>query len=192
MSAAGKKQLRIAETEKYPHVTYFFSGGREAPFPGETRILCPSPQVATYDLAPAMAAPTITQKALPLLANQEFDFICLNFANADMVGHTGVFDAAVEACQAVDRCLKQIVDKALQHDYLTIVVADHGNADQMKDSAGNPFTAHTTHPVTCIVIDPQAKGTLRSGSLADVAPTVLECMGLPIPTVMQGTSLFKA
>ena len=184
-----KKQLRIAETEKYPHVTYFFSGGREALFPGEERILCPSPQVATYDLAPGMAAPTITEQVLPLIAQQSFDFICLNFANADMVGHTGVFEATVQACEVVDRCLERVVKKALSNGYTTFILADHGNAEKMKDQQGHPYTAHTAYPVPCILVDPQVQRRLQKGKLADVAPTILKHMGLSVPSEMTGVSL---
>ncbi len=189
LSKYGKKQLRIAETEKYPHVTYFFSGGREAPFPGEERILCSSPQVATYDLAPDMAAPAITAQVLPIIAQQSFDFICLNFANADMVGHTGIFDATVQACEVVDRCLEQVVKKALANNYITLIVADHGNAERMRDEQGHPYTAHTDYPVPCILASKQASGSLRDGKLADVAPTILQCMGLPVPIEMTGNNL---
>lgn len=191
LSKQGKRQLRIAETEKYPHVTYFFSGGRESPFPGEERILCPSPPVATYDLAPAMAAPAITEKVLPVLAQQSVDFICLNFANADMVGHTGVFDATVQACEVVDQCVAQVVNKALAKGYAVLIVADHGNADKMYDAQGNPHTAHTDHLVPCIWVAQQARGPWKAGKLADVAPTILQCMGLPVPWAMSGQPLFK-
>ncbi len=189
LSVQGKKQLRISETEKYPHVTYFFSGGREEPFPGEKRLLCPSPQVATYDQTPAMAATDITEKVLPILAQQSMDFICLNFANADMVGHTGVFDATVQACEVVDQCVQKVVEQALESGYTTIILADHGNAEQMCNQEGRPYTAHTTNPVPCILIDPQAKGRLKAGKLADIAPTILNLMGLPIPQEMAGVSL---
>ena len=191
LSRHGKKQLRIAETEKYPHVTYFFSGGREALFPGEERILCPSPQVATYDLAPSMAAPSITEKVIPVLSKQSFDFICLNLANADMVGHTGVFKAATQACEVVDQCLERIVKKALANNYITLIVADHGNAEKMKDEYGHPYTAHTDYPVPCIIVDKKIRGSLREGVLADVAPTILQCLGLPVPPEMTGASLIR-
>jgi 2,3-bisphosphoglycerate-independent phosphoglycerate mutase len=190
LSRHGKKQLRIAETEKYPHVTYFFSGGREEPFPGEERMLCPSPQVATYDLAPGMAASAITEKVLPVLAQQSIDFICLNFANADMVGHTGAFEATVQACEVVDQCLARVVKKALEHDYIALIVSDHGNADKMRTAQGRPYTAHTEHPVPCILIDQQAQRPLQNGKLADIAPTILQCMGLPVPSEMTGKPLF--
>lgn len=190
LSRAGKTQLRISETEKYPHVTYFFSGGQEAPFPGEERILCPSPQVATYDQAPAMAAPALTAQVLPLLERQKTDFICLNFANPDMVGHTGQLVATIQACEIVDQCTAQIVPKAIANHYQVLIVADHGNADQMCDEHGAPHTAHTAHPVPCILIAPQhSPRSLKDGKLADIAPTILHCMGLPIPAAMTGNIL---
>jgi 2,3-bisphosphoglycerate-independent phosphoglycerate mutase len=190
LSTYGKNQLRIAETEKYPHVTYFFSGGRETPFIGEERILCPSPKVATYDLAPAMSAYEITQQLLPILAQEKFDFICLNFANPDMVGHTGVWKAAIEACEVVDRCVEKVVKGALKNNYATLLVSDHGNVEQMLHHDGTPYTAHTTNPVPCILIDPSTKQDLHSGGLIDVAPTVLKCMNLPIPPEMDGKPLY--
>ncbi|MEL6358636.1 MAG: 2,3-bisphosphoglycerate-independent phosphoglycerate mutase [Bacteroidota bacterium] len=189
LSQQGKTQLRIAETEKYPHVTYFFSGGRETLFLGEERILCPSPQVATYDLAPAMAAWDITEKMLPVLAQQHFDFICLNFANADMVGHTGDWAATVQACEVVDQCTEKVVQAALANDYAVLIVADHGNADKMRDEQGHPYTAHSHFPVPCILVDRPTKRKLRNGKLADVAPTMLQLMGLQIPAAMTGQSL---
>ena len=160
------------------------------PFPGEQRILCPSPQVATYDLAPAMAAPAITAKVLPVLAQQHIDFICLNFANADMVGHTGVFEATVQACEVIDQCIKKVVNKALANNYTTLIVADHGNAEKMRDEQGRPYTAHTACPVPCILIDQRVSGILRDGKLADVAPTILQCMELPVPAAMTGQPLY--
>ncbi|MEL6539342.1 MAG: 2,3-bisphosphoglycerate-independent phosphoglycerate mutase [Bacteroidota bacterium] len=189
LSQHGKRQLRIAETEKYPHVTYFFSGGREAPFPGEERILCPSPRVATYDLAPAMAAHAITQQVLSVMTQQKVDFICLNFANADMVGHTGVWSATVQACEVVDRCVQQVVQKALMTNYATLIVADHGNAEKMYDHCRDIHTAHTDYPVPCIMAGCGSVMALRDGRLADVAPTVLHYMGLAAPKAMQGRSL---
>lgn len=189
LSQHGKTQLRIAETEKYPHVTYFFSGGREAPFPGEERILCPSPPIATYDLAPEMAAWDITERVLPVLARQRFDFISLNFANADMVGHTGVWEATVRACEVIDQCTAKVVQAALANDYAVLIVADHGNADQMRDAHGNPHTAHSHFPVPCILVDRPMKRSLKDGQLADVAPTILRLMGLPIPAAMTGQTL---
>ena len=190
LSKRGKKQLRIAETEKYPHVTYFFSGGREEPFPGEERMLCPSPRVATYDLAPAMAALAITEKILPVLSQQRVDFICLNFSNADMVGHTGVFEATVQACEVVDQCLERVVKKAIENNYAVLIVSDHGNADKMRTAKGHPYTAHTAHPVPCVLVDQKAPRLLKNGKLADVAPTILQYMGLPIPSAMTGKPLF--
>ena len=190
LSLHGKKQLRIAETEKYPHVTYFFSGGRETPFAGEERILCPSPQVATYDLAPAMSAYQITEQLIPYLAQRKFDFVCLNFANADMVGHTGVWQAAVEACEVVDRCVEKVVTYALQNGYMTLLVSDHGNAEQMLQTNNNPYTAHTSNPVPCILIDSLFNEPLHAGALIDIAPTILKYMNIHIPTEMEGKPLY--
>lgn len=190
LSQQGKSQLRIAETEKYPHVTYFFSGGREEPFPGEERILCPSPQVATYDLAPAMSAYDITRKLTPLLDKQQFDFICLNFANPDMVGHTGVWQAAIKACEVVDACVGQVVEHALKNNYVTFLVSDHGNVEQMFEKDGSPYTAHTTNPVPFVRIAPPTyQHPIRTGTLIDVAPTILQAMHIPIPMEMEGRPL---
>lgn len=189
LSKHNKKQLRIAETEKYPHITYFFSGGREACFPGEQRIVCPSPQVATYDQKPEMAAWEITRQATLALQAQQHDFVCLNFANPDMVGHTGNWQATIKACEIVDACVEKIVDTALANNYLTLLVADHGNAEQMFTQTRNPYTAHTTNPVPCIFIDRHCKKLVRAGTLADIAPTILQCMGLPIPPAMTGIAL---
>ena len=189
VSGAGKKQIRIAETEKYPHVTFFFSGGREEAFPGESRILCPSPKVATYDLAPEMSANDIKDKIIPELNAKAPDFICLNFANPDMVGHTGVFEAAVKACETVDACAQQVAEAALRNGYSTIIIADHGNADMMINEDGTPNTAHTTNLVPCILVDGDYKGKLKNGKLGDLAPTILTLMGLPIPPQMTGTVL---
>lgn len=189
VSSAGKKQIRIAETEKYPHVTFFFSGGREEPFPGESRILCPSPKVATYDLAPEMSANDIKDKIIPELNKKEPDFICLNFANPDMVGHTGVFSAAVKACETVDTCASQVTEAALKNGYATIIIADHGNADMMINEDGTPNTAHTTNLVPCILVDDSYKGKLKDGKLGDLAPTILTLMGIPIPSQMSGNVL---
>ncbi len=189
LSQQGKSQLRIAETEKYPHVTYFFSGGREEPFPGEERILCPSPQVATYDLVPAMRAGDITSKVTPLLDKRQFDFICLNFANPDMVGHTGVWQAAIEACEVVDTCVGQVVEHALRNNYITFLVSDHGNVEQMLQEDGSPYTAHTTNPVPFVRIDPTYQHPVRIGTLINVAPTILQAMHIPIPREMEGRSL---
>ncbi len=181
----GKKQIRIAETEKYPHVTYFFSGGQEAPFEGEKRIMIPSPRVATFDLKPEMSAFEITESIIPELESREADFICLNFANPDMVGHTGVFEAVVKACETVDVCAKRVIEKALANDYAVIVIADHGNADFMINDDGTPNTAHTTNLVPFILVS-NVQMKLQRGKLADIAPTVLKLMGLPIPSVMTG------
>lgn len=184
-----KKQIRIAETEKYPHVTFFFSGGREQPFEGEKRILCPSPKVATYDLQPEMSAFDIRDKIIPELQNKTADFICLNFANPDMVGHTGVFEAAVKACETVDQCAEAVVNTALENDYLSIIIADHGNSDMMINPDGTPNTAHTTNLVPFIVVDKEFKGDLKSGKLGDLAPTILKFMGVEKPTEMTGDIL---
>jgi 2,3-bisphosphoglycerate-independent phosphoglycerate mutase len=189
VSKAGKKQIRIAETEKYPHVTFFFSGGREEPFVGETRILCPSPKVATYDLAPEMSAREIKDKIIVELDKKDPDFICLNFANPDMVGHTGVFEAAVKACETVDTCAQQVTEAALRNGYSTIIIADHGNADMMINEDGSPNTAHTTNLVPCILVDSDYKGKLKNGKLGDLAPTILKLMGIPIPARMTGEVL---
>ncbi|HKZ37918.1 MAG TPA: 2,3-bisphosphoglycerate-independent phosphoglycerate mutase [Chryseolinea sp.] len=189
ISKAGKKQIRIAETEKYPHVTFFFSGGREEPFAGESRILCPSPKVATYDLAPEMSANEIKEKIIAELEKKETDFICLNFANPDMVGHTGVFEAAVKACETVDSCAQKVTEAALRNGYSTIIIADHGNAEMMINEDGSPNTAHTTSLVPCILVDSSFKGPLKNGRLGDLAPTILTLIGIPIPSQMTGNIL---
>ena len=189
LEANGKKQIRIAETEKYPHVTFFFSGGREKEFKGEKRILCPSPKVATYDMQPEMSAADIRDSIIPELKNGYADFICLNFANPDMVGHTGIFEAAVKACETVDRCAEAVVNTALENDYLPILIADHGNADMMINPDGTPNTAHTTSLVPLIVVDNEFKGDLKSGKLGDLAPTILTFMGVSIPEEMTGEVL---
>ena len=186
-----KKQIRIAETEKYPHVTFFFSGGREEPFEGEKRILCPSPKVATYDLQPEMRAKDIRDKIIPELVNETADFICLNFANPDMVGHTGVFEAAVKACETVDECAQAVTESALAHGYSTIIIADHGNSDIMINPDGSPNTAHTTNLVPCILVDKTFNGTLKDGKLGDLAPTILTLMGISIPEEMTGNVLLQ-
>ncbi|MBK0403665.1 2,3-bisphosphoglycerate-independent phosphoglycerate mutase [Adhaeribacter sp. BT258] len=189
LARAGKKQIRAAETEKYPHVTFFFSGGRETNFEGEKRILCASPKVATYDLQPEMSAFELRDALVPELETQEPDFVVLNFANPDMVGHTGVFEAAVKACETVDQCAEKVVTTALAHNYACIIIADHGNADCMINPDGTPNTAHTTSLVPFIVADNDFKGTLKNGKLGDIAPTVLELMGLEKPVEMTGESL---
>ena len=187
----GRTQIRIAETEKYPHVTFFFSGGREEAFAGESRIMCASPKVATYDLQPEMSAYEIRDAIIPELQKRSADFICLNFANPDMVGHTGVFEAAVKACETVDACTQAVVTTALQNDYACIVIADHGNADMMINPDGTPNTAHTTNLVPFIVVDNQYRKPLKDGKLGDLAPTILELMGIPQPPDMTGTSLLQ-
>ena len=185
----GKKQIRIAETEKYPHVTFFFSGGRETEFEGETRLMCPSPKVATYDLQPEMSAGDIRDKIIPELEKEEVDFVCLNFANPDMVGHTGVFEAAVKACETVDACAKAVVETALDHGYSSIIIADHGNSDIMINPDGSPNTAHTTNLVPCILVDKEYTGPLKDGKLGDLAPTILKMIGVPKPEEMTGDEL---
>ena len=189
LAANGKKQIRIAETEKYPHVSFFFSGGREEQFGGESRIMVPSPKVATYDLQPEMSAREITAKLLPEIVKESADFVCLNFANADMVGHTGDFSAAIKAVETVDDCVSQIVTEALNHDYTIFLTADHGNADYMINEDGSPNTAHTLNPVPLFIIDNNWKGTIKSGKLGDIAPTILSMMGLAVPAEMTGNIL---
>jgi 2,3-bisphosphoglycerate-independent phosphoglycerate mutase len=183
-----KKQIRIAETEKYPHVTFFFSGGREEPFEGETRILRNSPKVATYDLQPEMSAYELADALVPELEKGEVDFVCLNFANGDMVGHTGVFEAAVKACEAVDKCAEKVITAALANGYTTIVIADHGNCETMINPDGSPNTAHTTNPVPIILVDPDRK-EIHDGILGDIAPTILDIMGVEKPEAMNRHSL---
>lgn len=185
----GKQQIRIAETEKYPHVTFFFNCGREEEFKGEQRILCPSPQVATYDLQPEMSAYDIRDQIIPELKKREVDFVCLNFANADMVGHTGVFEAAVKACETVDACARDVITTARENGYSVIVIADHGNADRMKNPDGSPHTQHTTVRVPCILVDDNYQGKLKDGKLGDISPTILALMDIEQPEVMTGESL---
>ncbi len=179
----GKKQIRIAETEKYPHVTFFFSGGREEPFEGEKRIMCNSPKVATYDLQPEMSAFEIKDKIVHEIDKESADFICLNFANPDMVGHTGDFDAAVKACETVDTCAKAVAEKAYDHGYSVIIIADHGNSEVMKNPDGSPNTAHTTNPVPLILMDKDVK-SINDGKLGNIAPTILKLMGITQPDLM--------
>ena len=188
VSAQGRTQLRMAETEKYPHVTFFLSGGREEPFEGEQRAMAASPKVATYDLQPEMSAPELTEKAVEALTSWQPDFLCLNFANPDMVGHTGVFEAVVKAVETTDQCLKQVMETAKAEGYAVVVIADHGNADLARNTDGTPHTAHTTNPVPIWVHGPEGT-TVSDGILADVAPTVLQLMGLTQPTEMTGKSL---
>ncbi|MEM0996710.1 MAG: 2,3-bisphosphoglycerate-independent phosphoglycerate mutase [Bacteroidota bacterium] len=193
LAAHGKQQIRIAETEKYPHVTFFFNGGREEPFAGEHRILCPSPKVATYDLKPEMSAGEIRDKIIPEIEKGAVDFVCLNFANPDMVGHTGVFEAAVKACETVDTCTREVVEAARANGYTVLVTADHGNADRMRNPDGSPHTAHTTALVPLILHDPSERGfRLRDGKLGDLAPTILTLMGLPLPEAMTGDILIES
>lgn len=189
MEANGKKQIRIAETEKYPHVTFFFSGGREKEFVGEKRIMAPSPKVATYDLQPEMSAYEITGKILVEIQQETADFICLNFANTDMVGHTGVFSAVVKAAETVDNCVSQIVPEALKHGYTVFLTADHGNADNMINPDGTPNTQHSVNLVPLFLISNDYQGPLHDGKLGDIAPTILKIMDLPIPKEMTGTPL---
>lgn len=188
LEKAGKKQIRIAETEKYPHVTFFFSGGREKEFNGEKRIMVPSPKVATYDLKPEMSAVEMTDAIVPELKKAEADFICLNYANADMVGHTGDYNAVIKAVETVDACTKRVVETGLQNGYSFIIIADHGNSDYMINEDGSPNTAHTTNPVPCILIDTDYK-KINEGRLADIAPTILKLMNVSIPKEMDGKVL---
>lgn len=185
----GKTQIRIAETEKYPHVTFFFSGGRELPFEGEKRIMAASPKVATYDMKPEMSAHELTEKIIPELQHHTADFICLNYANADMVGHTGVWEAVIKAAETVDQCVQQVVAAALENNYTVFLTADHGNADYMKNIDGSPNTAHSVNPVPLFIIDAQWKGPIKAGKLGDIAPTILHFMQLPIPVEMTGNVL---
>ncbi len=184
-----KKQIRIAETEKYPHVTFFFSGGREKEFEGEKRLLCPSPKVATYDLKPEMSANDIKEAIIPELEKREADFICLNFANTDMVGHTGVMEAAMKAAEAVDACLEKVVTKALENDYSSIIIADHGNSETMINEDGSPNTAHTTNPVPLILVEKDKENKIKDGVLGDIAPTVLDLLDIAKPPVMTRSTL---
>jgi 2,3-bisphosphoglycerate-independent phosphoglycerate mutase len=185
----GKTQLRIAETEKYPHVSFFFSGGRENPFNGENRIMVPSPKVATYDLQPEMSAIEVAQKVVAEINNVQPDFICLNFANADMVGHTGVWDAVIKAVETVDTCVEKVVAAALNHDYGVFILADHGNADYEINEDGTPNTAHTLNLVPFFIIDNQWNGKIKAGKLGDIAPTILKMMDIGIPAEMTGDVL---
>ena len=188
LSKNNKTQIRIAETEKYPHVTFFFNGGREKPYKNEKRILCQSPKVATYDLKPEMSAFEITNSIIPEIEKREVDFICLNFANPDMVGHTGIMSAAIKACETVDNCSKEIIEKAKANDYSIMVIADHGNSDIMINDDNSPNTAHTINPVPFIMIDNDIK-KISNGVLGDIAPTILELMNINKPQKMTGKSL---
>lgn len=187
---SGKSQLRAAETEKYPHVTFFFSGGREELFEGENRIMEPSPKVATYDLQPEMSAIPLAEKVVHFIHENKPDFVCLNFANTDMVGHTGVFSAVVKAAETVNGCVEKVTREALANDYTVLITADHGNADYMINEDGSPNTAHSKNPVPFFLVDNNFKPTLRAGKLADIAPTVLKLMGIEKPNEMTGEELF--
>ncbi|MES1218227.1 MAG: 2,3-bisphosphoglycerate-independent phosphoglycerate mutase [Bacteroidota bacterium] len=187
----GLKQIRIAETEKYPHVTFFFSGGREVPFEGEKRIMAQSPKVATYDLKPEMSAYELTDLIIPEIKNKTADFICLNFANADMVGHTGVWEAVIKAVETVDKCVARVVTTGLENGYTIFLTADHGNADFMVNSDGTPNTAHSLNLVPLFIIDQDWKGKIKAGKLGDIAPTILTVMNLPIPKEMTGNVLIN-
>lgn len=183
LSAAGKTQIRIAETEKYPHVTFFFNGGQEQPFAGENRLMCKSPKVATYDLQPEMSIDCVTSSIIPEINNKTADFICLNFANPDMVGHTGSMEAAVKACEAVDKAAHDVITAAIEQDYTIIVIADHGNCEVMLNSDGSVNTAHTTNPVPIILVDKDLK-EVKDGILGDIAPTILKLIGVQQPIEM--------
>jgi 2,3-bisphosphoglycerate-independent phosphoglycerate mutase len=185
----GLKQIRISETEKYPHVSFFFSGGREVPFEGEKRIMIPSPKVATYDLKPEMSAYEVTDALMPEIKNKTADFICLNYANADMVGHTGFWNAVIKAVETVDRCVEKIITAALENGYTIFLTADHGNADFMINEDGSPNTAHTLNPVPFFIIDREWNGKIKPGKLGDIAPTILTMMGIPITGEMTGNIL---
>ena len=189
LEEADRSQIRIAETEKYPHVSFFFSGGREKPFTGEKRIMIPSPKVATYDLQPEMSAQLVTDAIVTEIKNETADFICLNYANADMVGHTGVWNAAIKAAETVDHCVAQVVTAGLEHDYTIFLTADHGNSDYLINPDGTPNTAHTLNPVPLFVIDKNWHPTLKPGKLADIAPTLLKRMNIDVPSEMTGTIL---
>ena len=188
LSKSGKTQVRIAETEKYPHVTFFFNGGREIPFKGEERILCPSPKVATYDLQPEMSAFEIKDAIVEKIKKDSPDFICLNFANLDMVGHTGDLQAAIKACESVDQCAQAVIETALEKGYVSIIIADHGNCETMINPDGTPNTAHTTNPVPVILVDPEKK-KINAGVLGDIAPTILDLLEIPKPKIMTRKSL---
>jgi 2,3-bisphosphoglycerate-independent phosphoglycerate mutase len=191
LAAHGKTQIRMAETEKYPHVTFFFSGGREMEFEGEKRIMRASPKVATYDLAPEMSAYELRDALVPELQHNTADFVVVNFANPDMVGHTGVFEAVIKAVETADTCARDVVEAGLAAGYACIIIADHGNAEFMRNEDGSPNTAHTTNLVPCILAADGYIGTLANGKLGDIAPTVLQLMGVPQPTEMTGQSLLR-
>jgi 2,3-bisphosphoglycerate-independent phosphoglycerate mutase len=189
ISKNGLMQIRAAETEKYPHVTFFFSGGREEPFPGEKRIMIASPQVATYDLQPEMSAVELSRAILSEIEKAECEFMCVNFANPDMVGHTGDFDAIVKAVETVDQCVQSLVENGRKKDYQFIIIADHGNADEARNEDGTPNTAHSKNPVPCFIISRDCNKVSNGGVLADIAPTVLKLLGIPQPGEMSGKAL---
>ncbi len=191
LSSLGKKQLHIAETEKYAHVTFFFNGGREAPYDGEDRILVPSPKVATYDLKPEMSAYEVKDKLVDAISTEKYDFIVVNYANGDMVGHTGVYEAIEKAVVAIDECVQGTVEAAKEHDYEVIIIADHGNADYALNDDGTPNTAHSLNPVPCVYVTENTSAKIADGILADVAPTLLHIMGLPQPAEMTGKQLIE-
>ena len=189
LSSLKKTQLHIAETEKYAHVTFFFNGGRETPFDGEDRILVPSPKVATYDLQPEMSAPEVKDKLVEAIDTEKYDFIAVNFANGDMVGHTGIYPAIEKAVKTVDECVHAVVEAAVKHDYEVIIIADHGNADNAVNADGTPNTAHSLNPVPFVYVTQNANAKVKDGILADVAPSLLHIMGLPQPKEMTGSDL---
>ena len=191
LSKQGKKQLHTAETEKYAHVTFFFNGGRETPYEGEDRILVPSPKVATYDLKPEMSAYEVKDKLVGAINTQEYDFIVVNFANGDMVGHTGIYNAIAKAVHAVDNCVKDVIEAAKANDYEAIIIADHGNADHAINADGTPNTAHSLNPVPFIYVTDNNSATVKDGRLADVAPSILHIMGLEQPADMTGENLIS-
>ena len=191
ISDKGLTQLRIAETEKYAHVTFFFNGGVEKQYPNEDRVLVNSPKVATYDLQPEMSAYEVTDRLIERIESGKYDVIILNYANCDMVGHTGVFDAAKAAVEAVDTCVGRVLDAIAKQDGVALITADHGNADKMYEEDGSPFTAHTTNPVPFCVVGYPCKKLRKGGRLADIAPTMLQILGLPQPAEMDGRSLIE-
>ena len=191
LSGKGMKQLHIAETEKYAHVTFFFNGGREEPFEGEDRILVPSPKVATYDLKPEMSAYEVKDKLVAAIGEQKYDFIVVNYANGDMVGHTGVYAAIEKAVVAIDQCVNETVEAAKKAGYEVIIIADHGNADHAVNPDGTPNTAHSLNPVPFIYVSKNKQATVKNGRLADVAPSILQILGLEQPADMTGEGLIE-
>ena len=191
LSKNDRKQLHIAETEKYAHVTFFFNGGREEPWPGEDRILVPSPKVATYDLQPEMSAPEVTERLVGAIDSGKYDFIVVNFANGDMVGHTGVYSAIQKAVGCLDNCVEKVVTAARDHGYETVIIADHGNADHALNADGSPNTAHSLNPVPFIYVGSHPEARVENGRLADVAPSLLRLMDLPQPSGMTGKNLIQ-